>query len=296
MNQSITRRQALKNLATASLAGTALLAGQRSWGASSEKNSPGIQIGVCDWTMGKRGDPEAFPLAKSLGFQGVQVDLGDAASDLPVRKKEVQEAILAKSRETGIPIASLAIGALNDVPYKKDPRAEAWVADSIPAAEALGVRIILLAFFSEGDLRGDAEGVNTVVSRLKNIAPVAEKAGLIFGIESWLTAEEHVQIIDRVGSPAVKAYYDVGNSNHVKSDIYKEIRYLGKDRICEFHAKDYDDLYGKGSINFPEVRKAMEEIGYQGWMQVEGFQYPLGLEESLKYDASYLKNLFSGDS
>ncbi|MCC6731919.1 MAG: sugar phosphate isomerase/epimerase, partial [Candidatus Omnitrophica bacterium] len=74
------------------------------------------------------------------------------------------------------------------------------------------------------------------------------------------------------------------------------IRYLGKDRICEFHAKDYDDLYGKGSINFPEVRKAMEEIGYQGWMQVEGFQYPLGLEESLKYDASYLKNLFSGDS
>ena len=48
-----------------------------------------------------------------------------------------------------------------------------------------------------------------------------------------------MDILNRVGSPAVKVYYDVANSHKQGYDIYKEIRMLGKN-ICEFHAKDYE--------------------------------------------------------
>ena len=148
-----------------------------------------------------------------------------------------------------------------------------------------------MAFFVKGDLRGDKKGTDEVVQRLKRAAPKAEKAGVILGIESWLSAEEHMAIIDRVGSPAVQVYYDVANSHKAGYDIYSEMRFLGK-HICEFHAKDYDNLYGKGSIDFVKVRKAMDDIGYCGWIQIEGNQYPLGREASLRYDLDYLRTVF----
>jgi sugar phosphate isomerase/epimerase len=219
------------------------------------------------------------------------VDLGDPAAGLPVLKSDVQRTILEASKKHKVAIGSLAMGALNEVPYKSDPRAERWVAASIDACQALGVRVILLAFFGNGDLRDDAKGVDAVVQRLKQVMPSAERAGVVFGFESWLSARQHLDILDRVGSPALQVYYDVANSHKEGHDIYRDIRTLGK-RICEFHAKDYDDLYGKGSINFPEVRRAMDDIGYRGWIQMEGVQMPLGVEESLRYDLGYLRNIF----
>jgi sugar phosphate isomerase/epimerase len=188
-------------------------------------------------------------------------------------------------------IASLAMGVLNNVPFKSDPRAERWVRQGIEVAEAMGAKVILLAFFSEGDLQNDEQGVNTVVQRLRQVAPDAEMAGVTLGIESWLSAEQHIDIIERVGSRAVKVYYDVANSHKAGYDIYKEIRKLGP-LICQFHAKDYDNLYGKGSIDFKEVRLAIDDIGYRGWLVMEGTKMPLGLEESCKYDADYLRTIF----
>jgi L-ribulose-5-phosphate 3-epimerase len=86
-------------------------------------------------------------------------------------------------------------------------------------------------------------------------------------------------------------YYDVCNSQRAGYDIFKEIRMLG-DHIVEFHAKDYDDLHGKGPIDFAKVRQAIDNIGYRGWLVTEGGKTPLGLEESLRYDVRYLREVF----
>ncbi len=251
----------------------------------------GFKIGACDWTMGKRTDPAAMELAKRLGLDGVQLDLGNEKNDLPLRKPELQKQYLELSRKLKVEISSLALGVLNDVPLKSDPRAEQWVHDSIQVSRALGTRVVLVPFFAKGDLRNDPAGTDAVVERLKRLAPGAEKAGVILGLESWLSAEQHLDILHRVASPAVQVYYDVGNSQKAGYDIFKEIRALGK-VICEFHAKDQADLYGKGTMNFPEVRKAMDAIGYRGWIQIEGVKMPLGIEESVRYDAQYLRSVF----
>jgi sugar phosphate isomerase/epimerase len=253
--------------------------------------APGFKIGACDWTLGKRTDPSALEFAKALGLDGVMVDLGNWRDNLPLRKPELQKKYLEKSKQIGLPVSSLAIGTLNEIPLKSDPRAEQWLSDSVDVAKAMGLRVVLVPFFAKGDLRNDPAGKDAVVESLKRVAPKAEKAGVILGVESWLSAPEHVEILDRVGSPAVEVYYDVGNSQKVGHDIFKEIRSLGK-RICEFHAKDNDDLYGKGTMNFPEVRKAMDAIGYRGWMQIEGTEMTLGVTESVRYDLNYLRGVF----
>jgi sugar phosphate isomerase/epimerase len=278
---------------------SAAFAGALPWATAAAQEKPrtprprrprGFLIGACDWNLGKMGDPGSFEVARQIGLDGVQVSLGTAANDMHLRKPEVQKAFVEASRANEVRIASLAIGELNNIPYKSDPRTEAWVSDCIDVCRALRVRVVLLAFFGNGDLRDDPNGVDTVVERLKKVAPKAEDQGVILGIESWLSAEDSMAIVNRVGSPAVQVYYDVGNSHLRGYDIYKEIRTLGKN-ICEFHAKDYNNLFGKGKIDFVKVREAMDAIEYRGWIQIEGAT-PLGLVESYKQDAEYLRSVF----
>lgn len=256
-------------------------------------NGRRFKIGACDWSIGKMDDPGAFELAKEIGLDGVQVSLGTDSNHMHLRRPEVQARCKQAAKAANVEVASIAIGELNNIPYKRDPRTIPWVEDCIDVCRALGVNVILLAFFSNDDLRDDPAGVDEVVRRLKQVAPKAEKAGVALGIESWLNAEQHVEIIDRVGSKAVRVYYDVCNSNDRGYDIYKEIRRLGK-LICEFHAKENGVLLGQGKIDFKKVRKAMDDIEYSGWIQIEG-AVPAGqpILESYRANCKFMRGIFT---
>jgi sugar phosphate isomerase/epimerase len=256
--------------------------------------SRGFKVGACDWSLGKTADVAAFDVAKEIGLDGVQVSLGTEANDMSLRTAAVQERYREASRRTGVDIASLAIGELNNVPFKSDPRTVAWVSGSVEAARALGRTVVLIAFFHKGDLKGDKAGTDEVVRRFREIAPRAEKAGVILGIESWLSAEEHMDIVDRVGSKAVQVYYDVANSEKMGYDIYREMRWLGKKGvICEFHMKENGALLGRGRVDFAKVRAVIDDIGYTGWMQIEGAVPPGGsLVPSYVGNRGFLRSLF----
>jgi len=252
-----------------------------------------FRIGACDWSIGKMGDPGAFAVAKKIGLDGVQVSLGTAQNDMRLRQAAVQDEYKAAAKKVGLEVSSLAIGELNSIPYKSDPRTVEWVSGSIDACRALGVRVVLLAFFGNDDLIGDKAGTDEVVKRLKAVAPKAEQAGVILGIESWLSADQHIDILDRVGSDAVKVYYDCCNSHDKGYDIYQEIRKLGK-RICEFHAKENGKLLGQGGVDFKKVRLAMDDIGYSGWIQIEGAVPPgKPMLESYQANCAFMRGIFS---
>ncbi len=254
-------------------------------------------IGVCDWTLKLGSNPAALKLAAKIGIDGVMVDFGRPATpdaetiallDPAHRKKYLATA----GKDGNAVISSLALGVLNGIPYKSDPRAERWVQESVAIAKELGQSTVLLAFFGKGDLRDDSAGIDETVARLKRLMPAAEKAGIVYGIESWLKADILIDILDRVGSPNLQVYYDLGNMHKVGADIYAEIKQLGRERICEVHAKDYADLYGKGTIDFPRAKAALESIGYDRWIVMEGVKMPLGVEESMRYDLKYLRGVF----
>ena len=168
-----------------------------------------------------------------------------------LRQPEVQKAYREAAKRTGLEIASLAIGEMNSVPLKSDPRGRQWLAESIdvctgPGA-AGGVGRLLLQGRSGHE--ADRRDRPPVVQVLKDVAPKAEKRESPIGLENYLSAEDNMRIIERVGSPAVKVYYDVGNSTDKGRDVVKEIRTLGK-LICEFHAKDAGYMLGQGRIDF----------------------------------------------
>ncbi|GAB4001261.1 sugar phosphate isomerase/epimerase [Spirosoma daeguense] len=253
-----------------------------------------FKIGACDWSIGPAGDLNSFTVAKQIGLDGVQVSLNTKADHEHLRRPEVQQRVKQAASQAGVAIGGLAIGLLNEIPYKSDPRTEQWVQDSVDVAQELGVKAILLAFFSNNDLRKDKKGTQVVIDRLKAVAPKAEKAGVTLGIESWLSAPEHLAIMDAVGSPAVKVYYDVCNSTVGGYNIFDEIRSLGKDRICEIHLKENGHLLGQGDVDLKKVRQVLDEIGYSGWLQIEG-AVPKGkpMLESYIENNKTVRSLFS---
>lgn len=288
---AINRRALLKRCAIlAGLAGSGFLAH-----SSQRDNRKKLAIGACDWSIGKSSDLGAFAVAKEIGLKGIQVNLGSDQNNLHLRQRSRQDAYLAESKRTGVRIASLAIAELNRVPYKSEPRTEEWVWDAVDVASNLDVEVILLAFFSNNDLRNDHKGKEEVVRRLKMVAPKADKKGVILGIESYLSAEEHMDIIQKVGSKSVKVYYDFRNSADAGYDVVKEIRWLGKDAICELHMKENGFLLGKGTIDWWAVGEALMEMDYygDGWVQIEGAR-PEGADivDSYKQNHAYLQEIF----
>jgi len=256
-----------------------------SWPALATTAASRFNIGACDWSIGPAGAIDAFAVARQIGLDGVQVSLNTAADHDHLRKPEVLQAYKEAARQAGVGFGGLAIGLLNTIPYKSDPRTDAWVQDSIDVARALGVKNVLLAFFSNNDLRNDKKGQQVVIDKLKAVAPKAEKAGVTLGIESWLSAPDHRALIEAVGSPAVKVYYDVCNATAEGYDIFREMRGLGTDLICEVHLKENGFLLGKGKIDLVKVRQTLDEIGYTGWLQIEG-----AIPKGQPILASYIEN------
>ncbi len=288
--KNISRREMLGIAAT--IAGMPLL---QSFNFQDHKKAK-FKIGACDWSLGKDSDPEAFEIAKKIGLDGVQVNMGLEKNNMHLRDKKILDEYLAASKKTNVAIASLALGELNNIPYKSDPRTEQWVWDSVDVAKNLNVKVVLLAFFNKNDLRNDEKGKAEVINRLKKVAPKAEKEGITLGLESYLTAEEHLDMIQKVGSKAIKVFYDFRNATDAGNDIYKEVKLLGREAICEIHMKENGFLLEKGTLNWPKIQQSLQEINYKGdgWMQIEWAMPKEGdVVESYKNNLKYLNTLFN---
>jgi sugar phosphate isomerase/epimerase len=268
-------------------AGGAVLAARRLRGRGSD-----LKIGVTDWNLRLTGKVEAVETAARLGFDGVQVSLGRKPVDgrLPLDDAVVQQQYLTAAKIHNIPLDGTCLDILHVNYLKNDKLGQKWVADSIPITKKLNARVVLLPFFGKGALATHEE-MDYVGDALREIAPAAEKAGVILGLEDTISAEDNVRIIERSKSPAVLTYYDVGNSTEGGFDVEKEIRWLGKERICQFHLKDNPHYLGEGKIDFPPLLKAIEDIGFHGFANLETSCPSNSVEDDMTRNLHFVRRL-----
>ena len=115
---------------------------------------------------------------------------------------------------------------------------------------------------------------------IRRLIPLAKELNVIIAVEEvWnkflQSPLEFAAYVDSFNSPSVRAYFDVGN---VVINGYPQdwIRILGP-RIAKLHIKDFKFAkreaqfvaLREGEIDWPEVYKALAEIGYRGSATVE---------------------------
>ncbi len=253
-----------------------------------------LRIGVTDWNLNLGANTEAVPLAAKLGFEGVQISFGRKLVDdkMPADDPEVIARYLSLSQQYKIPIDGTCVDRLHDNGLKSDPLARKWVLDSIRLTKALDTKVLLLPFFSRWALQTKAE-MDYVGDALRDLAPEATKAGVILGLENTISAEDNVRIMERSRSASVLVYYDVGNSTEAGFDPVKEIRWLGKDRICQFHLKDNPHYLGEGSIQFGPIMRAIRDIQFSGYANLETDVPSKQLDSDLRKNLAYIRNVMA---
>ena len=259
--------------------------------APTRAQTPSFRIGVTDWNLRREADPTSFALARRVGFSGVQVSLARRSPDgrAPIGE-DVVARYRAESQAQGVPITSTCLNILHTNYLKSDPLGPRRVSEGIALTRAIGVEVMLLPFFGEGALSTTAE-MDRVGDLLRELAPEAARAGVVLGLENTVSARDNVLMMERSQSPAVLTYYDVGNSTVNGHRVIDEIRWLGRDRICEIHLKDNPHFMGQGTIDFPGVIDAMADIGFARWAVLETSSPSGALEDDLKRNLAFTRNL-----
>src|SRR5689334_16449821 len=166
---------------------TAAALTHQSLSAYAARKTVRFRVGAPDWNLRLTAKPESVALAKKIGFDGVQISIGNK---MQLNDKALQQAFLAESKREGFPISSLCLDILHVNGLKSDPLGQRWVAESIPIAKTMGTRVILLPFFGKWALKTQTE-MDYVGDALRELAPAAEKAGVILGLEDTISARDN---------------------------------------------------------------------------------------------------------
>ncbi|HYP05834.1 MAG TPA: sugar phosphate isomerase/epimerase family protein [Bryobacteraceae bacterium] len=271
-----------------------LAAGAAASGALNARGLSGLKIGVTDWNLRQTAKLEAVSLARRLGFEGVQVSLGRQVQDnkLPLDNPELITSYLKEAKAQGIALDGTCLDVLHTNYLKNDQLGQRWVVDGIRLTKALGTKVMLLPFFGKGALETQAEK-DYVGDVLRELAPEAEKAGVILGLEDTISAEDNVRIVERSRSKAVLVYYDIGNSHVAGFPVAREIDWLGKKRICQMHFKDNPHYLGEGKIDMTEVLRAVSRIDYEGFANLETDAPSKSVEADMKRNLAFVRKVMA---
>ena len=143
--------------------------------------------------------------------------------------------------------------------------------------------------------------IDRLLFALEPAVAVAEECGITICLEPLpapeanfiLTLEEAVSIARRIGSPAVKTIFDVKSACSENQPL-PELIYEHREWIAHVHANDANRRGpGFGDTDFSTVMPALHEIGYEGYVSVEVFDYTPDPETIAKKSLMTLKNSLS---
>lgn len=259
------------------------------------------RIAVCDWMILKRQKLGAFQLTKDIGADGVELDMGGLGARETFDNKLADPAICRQFKEEAdrlnLEISSIAMSGFYAQSFAERPGVDRMVQDCINTMQQLKVKVAFLPLGIQGDLVQHPELRPQIIKRLKAAAAKAEKAGVVIGIETALDATGEVKLLEDIGSSAIQSYFNFANALEAGRDLQKELRILGKERICQIHCTDKDGVWLQDNprIHLPKVKQTLDEMGWSGWLVIErsrNAQDPRNVKWNFSANTAYLKSVF----
>lgn len=234
------------------------------------------QIGVCDWMVLKRQKLGEFKLAKELGCDGIEMDMGGLGArnsfDNKMRDPEMVKTFRHHADSFGIKVGAVAMSGFYGQSFAKK---ESWrwlVQDCLNTLDAMEADVAFLPLGGCGNNWADSLPLRQQIAwRLHEAGEMAKARGKVIGIDTPLDAEGNIKLLEEVNSDGIKVFYKFQTAIENKRDIAKEIKALGKERICAIHASNTDGvlLRNDKAVKMKDIKKALDKTGWQGWLFVE---------------------------
>ncbi|WP_077035469.1 TIM barrel protein [Pelomonas sp. KK5] len=216
--------------------------------------------------------PERIRAAAAAGLDRVEFHLWD--------KVDI-DAVERALKETGVQLQSLVIGPRCGC---VDKAREGYFLDALTGTIAmvrrLGAKGIVLAGGPAAQGHTDAQQREAMVYLLKKAASLAAAAGVMIWLEPlnsridhpgmfMNTAMEGLDIVEEVGSPAVRLLYDVYHSTVMGEDwreVLKRGHLIGYVQVADTNGRHEP---GTGSIDWAAWLPALRAAGYDGDIGLE---------------------------
>lgn len=254
--------------------------------ASAQSTSNPIKLSVCiDMILTEVPFLQRIETVKRLGYPAFEF--------WEWKNKDV-DAIRRKKTELGLEIATMMGSGWKHM-NSEDAR-KTFVSDiqaSLASAKSLGVKTLIVTTGFEDKKLSRSEQHTNYVAALKAAAPFAEQAQVTLVLEPLNTKADHpgyflqtaregFEILDEVGSPAVKMLFDIYHHQIMEGNVIQDIT-KNISKIAHFHVADVPGRHepGTGEINYSNVFRAIAASGYRGFVGLE-FKPSVSAEGALK--------------
>lgn len=235
------------------------------------------QVGVCDWMVLKRQKLGEFQLAKDLGCDGVEMDMGGLGKremfDNKMRNPEDAIRFKFVADSLGIRIGAIAMSGFYGQDLTKRDNYLALMGDCFDTMDKMGnVKVAFLPLGGCGnEWTSDKAKRKEIVKRLHAIGEAAKSRGKVVGIDTPLDAAGNLKLLKEIKSDGIAIFYKWQTILENGWDIVKDMKKLGAKNICAIHASNTDSVWlsKDPAINLPLIKQTLDEMNWKGWLFVE---------------------------
>jgi L-ribulose-5-phosphate 3-epimerase len=233
-----------------------------------------VRIGVTQWSLDGSGADTVYK-ADELGFSAMHIDSGDLDGDLRLDDDAVRDRYRRAAGETGVAIAAIAGGGLNDLGLTSPPRSanadncRASIRIAIDAAVDLGVPVVFLPSFRAGEIRDEAD-LRRTAEVLAEACDYAADRPITIATENTLGAEANLRLLAIAARPGLRILLDTQNPYLWGHPVAPMVDALWPHLVDQVHVKDGRDgvmgdaALGEGESDFAATAGALRRHSFAG--------------------------------
>ena len=263
------------------------------------------RIAACDWMMLKRQKLGEFQLAKDIGADGVEVDMGPLGQrvlfDNKLREAHFQQLFRHTADSLGIAVPSMAMSGFFAQSFLKRENYKDLIVDCLNAMEVMGAQVAFLPLGGSGDEWQEAgEARQEMVRRLHEVGEMALSRGKTIAIRTQQDSRANLSLLKEVNSEGIKIYYNLQDAVDQGRCVCKELKRLGRKNIAQIHASLTDSvtLDKDPRIDLHKVKRTLDKMKWRGWLVVErsrNAQDVRNVKGNFGTNVAYLKEIFQSE-
>jgi sugar phosphate isomerase/epimerase len=271
-----------------------------------------MKFAICNETFQDWPLERGFAFAAECGYQGVEIapfTIAPSAFEISsARRSEIRR----QAESAGLEVVGLHwLLAKTQGLHLTSPDAGVrrktaeYLAELARLCADLGGRVLVFGSPQQRSLPPGVtprQGAEFAAEVIAAVLPELQRNAVLLALEPLtpeetnflLTAAETVELIERIGAPQVRLHLDCkamsSEAEPMPRLIVRNARYL-----VHFHANDPNRQGpGFGALNFLPIFRALQVVGYAGWMSVEVFDYTPGVERLARDSFRYLERCRRG--